>query len=649
MTGVDQQVNTEAPQSRGLLFSGTGRLRILVPALLGLAGACLYWPGLFGPLLLDDVGNLARIAGIEPSLQGLFWGAFGNPSGPLSRPVTNLTFALNFFIAGHSVAALKLTNLLLHLATGWLVFVFSKQLFMLLGPQLGANQARLAAVLAACYWIAHPMQVSTVLYVVQRMSILAGFFTLLALCHAVRCMRPGSSPRGLPHRALDLAIFILLACAATLSKENGALVFPLLAAIVYIAVAAGRPLVQWRMWAVTGSAFTLAGLLYLLYAWETLTNHAGRPFSLLERIVTQPYVLGTYLRDIALPNLDSLALFRDDTLVRDPSSWLNWSAAIGLVSIPLGALALAKRAPILAMTMVWFGICHSMESTVLPLELAFEHRNYLAILGPAVLLAYLPFAVGRAYPNIKSFASIAALAFLVILGALTRERADRWSTESSFALTEVASRPRSLRAQNLAAVIENRRGDLDGPIARASLMHDLAPQSFLPHALDMDIACAKPTHQVNWKEAIKAAIDSPSNSDVLGHFNHITLKVMHGHCSSLSDGLDGRLEELVSLSISQGLLADAQYYLVLRAALAEPHNPSSARQLLHAAVALNPRHSAIWERIVIFELAQRNPFEAQKAIRELEKTLPSWDPAWHRIHSLSAQAEAMDQQSRAKN
>lgn len=199
---------------------------------LGVLVALVYFPGVDGPFLFDDAPNI--IQPIQAWLRGdTGWHeiVFGNDSGLLHRPLSNLSFALNARIGGLVPLPFKVVNVGIHILCGVSVFVLLQRLLrrdVLLGRHSAA-----AAICVAAVWLLHPMHVSTVLYVVQRMAQLSALFTLLALIAFVYsrdALEGGLARQG----ALGLLLLVpALTVFAVLSKENGALV-PLLCLVIEV-------------------------------------------------------------------------------------------------------------------------------------------------------------------------------------------------------------------------------------------------------------------------------------------------------------------------------------------------------------------------------------------------------------------------------
>ena len=142
----------------------------------------------------------------------------------LMRPISMLSFAVNYYISGLDPLPFKATNLAIHVATGLAIYALGIQLIPRLLRQVAAPATtRAIALVAASIWMLHPLHVSNVLYVVQRMNQLSTLFALLGLlCYSVgrwQMLRTGS---GLATSLCGLTAFGIL---SLFSKENGALTF----------------------------------------------------------------------------------------------------------------------------------------------------------------------------------------------------------------------------------------------------------------------------------------------------------------------------------------------------------------------------------------------------------------------------------------
>ena len=433
-----------------------------------LGTAVLYWPGLGGGFLLDDYPNIVFNEAIRFDAwawDGLLEALLAGTAGPTGRPVSMLTFALNYRLAGLDPFWLKLTNLIIHLANGALVFQLSERLLRLArfgaGSEAGhvlSGDLRLAVLTVAAAWTLHPIQLTTVLYTVQRMTGLAAFFCLAGLCLYVqgrRLQAAGGSGGG---KAIAAAFLVCWPLAA-LSKENGALLPLWLLAVeaAFFRFQGGPRRALLALHAATALVPVALGAYLTAIAFEPLfAGYQGRDFTLSERLYTQCRVLWRYLFSILLPDNRRLSLYHDDVSVStgplDPPSTLP--ALLGVCALPAAALMLYRPAPVASFGIAFFLIGHLVESTVLPLEIMYEHRNYLPSYGILLALFYAlsraAFRAGPVRPRVV-WPLLASLMLLIVFNTGIRTRA--WGQGGiGISLHELAHKPDSPRAHYGAGV-----------------------------------------------------------------------------------------------------------------------------------------------------------------------------------------------------
>ncbi len=91
----------------------------------------VYWPGLSGAYLFDDYPNIVDNHGVQPpdaTLPSLVRAALSSPASEFKRPLASLSFAANYLATGLDPYWMKLTNLILHLLNGLLVFLLARLL-----------------------------------------------------------------------------------------------------------------------------------------------------------------------------------------------------------------------------------------------------------------------------------------------------------------------------------------------------------------------------------------------------------------------------------------------------------------------------------------------------------------------------------------
>ncbi|NIU05409.1 MAG: hypothetical protein GWO40_14180 [Gammaproteobacteria bacterium] len=383
-----------------------------------------------GPLLLDDIPNLSPLLGGRGLDAGGWRALLWTESGPLGRPVAMATFLLNALTSGNDTAVWKWTNSMLHLLTGLVVFWLSAHTWCIRNAKPGPR-CWYAALVIGAVWLLHPLQVSTVLYTVQRMTQLSALFVfsgLLAYVLARKQQLEGRS--GYPLLAVCFLVFLPL---ATLSKENGALLVPL-AFLVEMCLFRFEGTTQARRTLAVGfGLFLVVPLLYggflIIRHYEAILvdGYLVRPFTLQERVLTEFRVLFLYIQQLILPIQQTMGFVHDDIAIS--RGWLAPPTTLlslaGLSALLVAAWLVRDRAPLVTLGILFFFTGHSLESTLLPLEIAFEHRNYAPSYGVfvAMVAAVAAFAPS---PGMRIGGSAVACA---ILAALTLFRVQTWASE----------------------------------------------------------------------------------------------------------------------------------------------------------------------------------------------------------------------------
>lgn len=422
--------------------------------LLGLAlAAAVYWPGLHGGFFFDDEANILQVEALRLdaiSLSALRDALASGISGPSGRPVAQFSFALNhYFGGGFYPFAFKATNLVIHLAAGVVVFFLGLRLLGANAPPVPRRRLQAAATVLAALWLLHPLQLTAVLYVVQRMTSLSALFLFAAFLLHVQG-REGGGWGGAVRLTLAWGLFWPLSC---LSKETGAL-FPLFVLaweLILRRQALGRFDRFARVFAVLATLTFAAGALYaILPAGKWLwTGYDFRPFTLAERLLTEGRALWLYLGLILLPRLEAFGLYHDDIALSsglfDP--WTTLAAWAGLVGLVWLAWRWRASASLASFGIAWFFIGHLLESTVLPLELVHEHRNYVPLFGALLVLASALLPALTAPGPRKTLGLTLAATALGYCTFVTALRAHQFGEETRRSQIEVQHHPDSARAQ----------------------------------------------------------------------------------------------------------------------------------------------------------------------------------------------------------
>lgn len=431
----------------------------------------VYWPGLSGGWLFDDYPNIVDNHGVQPhrlSIPSLFRAALSSPSSEFKRPLSSLSFAANYLAGGLNPFGWKLTNVIIHLLNGVLVFLLAQMLLPLsrsLLPTSGKKQTRtdtLAALIAGG-WLLLPINLTGVLYVVQRMESLANLFVLLGLLGYVAGRRrmlndaANQSPNG-KHGATWRGFFlcatsIALATAVGILAKETAVMLPLYAFLIEwvlfrFSTHDGRR--DWRVFALFTVVLLLpmlVGLAWLIPQVLSPGDWSTRDFTLGTRLLSEARIVVDYVVWTLWPTPHALSFYHDNFVISTGllSPWTTLACILVLAGLVALAAWSRSRQPLISLGIALFLGCQLLTGTILPLELVYEHRNYFASFG--LLLAVVPML---AVPMTHSMAlprRVLLCGLLVLWTGETAMTASSWGNPLTLAETLAARAPDSPRAQ----------------------------------------------------------------------------------------------------------------------------------------------------------------------------------------------------------
>ena len=423
-----------------------------------------YWPGISGPELLDDRSSLLVMGDIKNNPELAWDYVLGDTSGLFGRSVSMGSFVLEKLYLDEGIVGSKKVNIVLHAINGGLLI----WLLWLLFRFLGIPGYQWLAVILGAIWLLHPLLVSTVLYAVQRMAMLATFFMLAASISYVYWRLGLIAGKNGLLRFLPVPLLIFI---GLLAKENAIVLVPvlLLMQVLWFEFRGPGGVVLPRLRALSLGLIVIGAsalLLLLLIRYEALVaDFSGRPFSLAERLLTESRIVWDYVGQWFAPQVTRMGLYHDDVVLSrslsEPASTqyavLSW-LVLALVSV---LLLRWRSGRWLVFGIAWFLLGHSVESTVLPLELYFEHRNYFPAIGLLIGVGALFAALVNRWPEPAAPALVCLAVGLVVLAALTSSQVQIWSSRPLLILSQLNAHPDSSRANTDMAVQMANSGQID--------------------------------------------------------------------------------------------------------------------------------------------------------------------------------------------
>lgn len=426
-----------------------------------------YWayaPGLMGYFVLDDAATIQNNQHIhidQLSFQSLKQAAFSHES-MFKRPISMLSFAINYYFTGIDSYFFKLLNLIVHMINGIGLYLLTKLLLNSYSKKfnhpINTKLAVSISIAAAAAWMVHPLNLTNVLYIVQRMNSLSTTFIIYGLIlYVYGRQRINENQHGILLVLLSIAVFTPL---AALCKENGLLLPLYILALEVILFRFGTPSITSRraLYGVFGFFIFLPVFLFIGYVMmhpQWLSGaYSIRDFNMQERLMTESRALWFYLKLILIPNTAEMGIFHDDFAISrgllNPISTLF--SILGIVVLLVTSVVLRNKAPIVTFGILFFLVGHSMESTLIGLELVHEHRNYLPQYGILLIIFFYIFTLTGKVETTQTRQAIAAIV-IVLLTFSTFTRASYWGHPIDLSLTELENHPESPRAHFEAARI----------------------------------------------------------------------------------------------------------------------------------------------------------------------------------------------------
>lgn len=442
----------------------------------------------------DDIPNI--VSNVNIHANDLSWKelkkSFYSPeTNKVSRPVSNLTFAVNYYISGLQTTSFHLINILIHIFGSWFAYLVFRQTLRLYTSNTPRRKYDVSiddiALLGAMLWAVHPIQTQAVTYIVQRMTSLAALFCIIAFYFYLRFRLCNGAGRKCIYLVLT-TLFFLLGLGA---KEN-AILLPV--ALAGYEVAFFRtsllPSRKYARYLILLAIVILAISVIYFYNDKISAVFAAydvRKFTLWERLLTQPFVLSRYLFLIVYPLSDFLVLETD--LVAFKGLFAPLWAVIPILFITtllLFSIINLNKYPLLCFAFFYYFVGHSIESTFIPLEIYFEHRNYLPSLFIFLTIAYYVFKLISYYANhnkllIRNLMIFTLVIILIGEGNATYLRNDVWRDEISLHTDTINKFPENIRPYVAIAVIKITERQYDEALEylrKAEALHKQYPGRF---------------------------------------------------------------------------------------------------------------------------------------------------------------------------
>lgn len=425
---------------------------------LGILVLILYSNTFHASWHFDDEQNIQKRDSIhltEFSLSQIR-GTLYNEAGHFYRPVANFSLALNYYFSKNSIVGYHAVNIIIHFIASSFLFLFIYHVLRL--PRLKeryGKQAYFIAFLSSVLWATNPLQTQAVTYIVQRMASMAGMFFIMSMYFYIHG-RVSNHKHFRVFAYLACAITGLLACG---SKENAAMLpFSIILLDLFLIQGLSKRSVTRVCLLIL--LCTLVPLILILLTRglsvfdpeQFLGSYSSRNFTLIERLLTEPRIIIFYISLLLYPVPSRLCVIHDISVSHglfNPSTTIL--SILFILVIIAAALAVGKKHPLISYCILFFFLNHLIESSILPLELVFEHRNYLPSMLFFVPIAILFCKALHAFshkPAMYGLITAFVIFFIISNGHGTFIRNAIWKTDESLWMNAADKYPNSRRAHH---------------------------------------------------------------------------------------------------------------------------------------------------------------------------------------------------------
>lgn len=383
----------------------------------------VYSNSLNGSFQFDDQQIIDRpnLHITDLSVDSLIGTFFFKPQGQrIYRPLSNLTLGLNYYFGKDDPFGYHVVNITIHILCSIAVYVFLQTLLSIpaIKPSFPSKHRYAISTIAAFLFALHPIQTNVATYIIQRMASLAALFYIISITGYIffRMQTLEGGKGTLIRKYAGLLIAVISGICSFLSKENAAFLPITMLLLDYLffynLFDENQRKKLKRIYAV--SIFLVMAT--IAYAgtgriMDYIHGYGHRDFSLMERLLTEPRIIFFYIYLLFIPNTSLLNLNHDilisKSIINPPTTLF---AIAGIILLVILAYTARKKYNLLTFVILWYLGNLVIESTLIPLELIFEHRTYL----PGVLVFFL-MSFGIVYVSMNVLNKDKAILFTSLL------------------------------------------------------------------------------------------------------------------------------------------------------------------------------------------------------------------------------------------
>lgn len=421
--------------------------------LLIFVGSLVYSNTLDVPFYFDDTSNIQNPAlRLETiSFEQIVKAA---SSGTLTgRPVSNVSFAFNYYLGEYKVQGYHIVNIIIHLLAGVFLYLLLRATLNLPVNKRKYRNFSSLAYITALLWLVHPLATQSVTYIVQRMNSMASMFYILSVLLYVtgrnRQIRVERRKKTLPAWCWFLAC-VFSGLLSIGSKEIAATlpIVVLLYEWFFFRDVSWQWIREKLVWLAGGGL--ILGALSFYYVGRNpcqliFNECSGRDFTAFERLLTQFRVIVHYISLLLYPNPSRLVFDYNipfSTSLLTPVTTLY--SFLGIILLLLLAILLSRRERLLSFCILWFLINLAIESSFICLEMVFEHRTYLPSMFFVLFITAFLYRIGKS----NTLITLILVPVILLFGYWTFQRNKVWQNPVVFWKDSVEKYPAKPRSHN---------------------------------------------------------------------------------------------------------------------------------------------------------------------------------------------------------
>ncbi|MDY0362866.1 MAG: hypothetical protein RBR08_15565 [Desulforegulaceae bacterium] len=368
------------------------------------------------------------------------------------RPIPMISFAVNWYYSGKNTTLYHITNTAIHIISSFFLFLTIFYLFQTpnIKNRYSVLTAYHTALFAAILWAVHPIQTQAVTYIVQRMASMSGMFYIGGILFYLLSRLSKEKPKNLINFFICFLMFFFAIC----SKENAAIFPATLILVEIIFFQKKKFFIKNKLIVGYFFIFLILSCFFVFFVinvdfFSLLKGYQSRPFTLFERILTETRILCFYLYQLFYPVSSVFSITHSIEISKNLiSPFSTLTSILFILSVICFSLVYYSKFPFLSFGVLFFFLNHVIESSFIPLELIFEHRNYIPsmfIFLPVCLLFIKSLSKYDDQIFKQYFFSLGIPLVLIIVGFGTYVRNFDWISEKSLWSDALQKAPENAR------------------------------------------------------------------------------------------------------------------------------------------------------------------------------------------------------------